>query len=167
MGLYFKDNFFNSGETSVMNEAGEIVGTVDLKSSFGSSLDVYDETGMKVYSGSFRFFSNKWEVCDRNEYELGVLRMRMSFFSKKYEYDAGERGIYEITSPAFSKEYEIQGEGGRCVATFHRVSGWLQSGAYHLKNDSQHLDDWELIAVVMGVHAIQKRVNSSGSSAST
>lgn len=167
MGLYIKDNFFNSGETSVMNEAGESVGTVDLKSAFGSSLDVYDETGTKVCSGSFRSFSNKWNVCDQNEYELGVLRMRMSFFSKRYEYDAGERGIYEITSPAFSKEYEIQGEDGRCVATFHRVSGWFQSGAYHLKNDSHLLGDWELIAVVMGVHAIQKRASNSASSAST
>ena len=167
MELFFKDNFFNAGTTEVMNEAGEMVGSVDLKSAFGSSLDVYDESGMKVCGGSFRFFSNKWVVSDRNDEELGVLRMRMSFFTKRYEYDAGERGVYEITSPAFSKEYEVLNEGGETAARFNRISGWLQSGAFHLENNSLHLGDWELIAMVMGVHAIQKRANNSAASAST
>lgn len=167
MGLYFKDNFFSSGTTDIMNEAGEIVGSVDLKSAFGSSLDIYDVTGRKVCGGKFRFFSNKWEVMDENEYELGVLRMRMSFFTKKYEYNAGERGIYEITSPSFSKEYDVQDESGQTVAQFQQTSSWLQSGAFYLDNNSQLLTDWEWIAVIMGVHAIRKRANNSASSAST
>ncbi|KKO54223.1 hypothetical protein [Paenibacillus sp. DMB20] len=167
MSLYVKDNFFNAGTTEILNEAGEAVGSVDLKSAFGSSLDVYDDRGQKVCSGTFRFFSNKWEIADKDEYEIGVLRMRMSFLTKKYEYDANERGVYEILSPAFSKEYEVVDQSGRTVAGFRRISGWLQSGAYHLENNSGHLSDWELIAVVMGVHSIQKRVNKSASSAST
>lgn len=161
MGIYFKDNFFSAGMTDIMNEAGDILGHVDLKSAFGSSLDVYDQAGMRVCVGKFRFFSNKWEVSDANEYELGVLRMRMSFFTKKFEYDAGERGIYEITSPSFSKEYEVQGEDGRIIASFRQTSNWLQSGAFYLENGSDRLGDWELIAVVMGVHAIRKRANNS------
>lgn len=167
MGIYFKDNFFSSGTTDIMNENGEIVGNVDLKSAFGSSLDIYDETGEKVCGGKFRFFSNKWEVSDANEYELGVLRIRMSFFTKRFEYDAGERGIYEITSPSFSKEYEVQDQGGRTVARFSQTSGWLQSGAFYLENDSHLISNWEWIAVVMGVHAIRKRANNNGASAST
>lgn len=161
MGLYFKDNFFSAGTTDIMNETGEIVGSVDLKSAFGSSLDVYDKAGMRVCGGKFRFFSNKWEISDANEYELGVLRMRMSFFTKKFEYDAGERGIYEIISPSFSKEYEVQGEDGQVIARFNQTSNWLQSGAFYLENGSEHIGEWELIAVVMGVHAIRKRANNS------
>ncbi|NMO95189.1 hypothetical protein [Paenibacillus lemnae] len=164
MGLYIKDNFFNAGETEVRNEAGEHIGSVDLKSAWGSSLDVYNQDGQKVCSGKFRFFSNKWEVMNADEAVLGVLRMRISFFSKKYEYDAGERGTYEIVSPVFSKEYEILDEGGTKMASFRRVSGWFQSGAYHLENHSPALGDWELAAVVMGVHAIQKRKNNSAAS---
>ena len=72
----------------------------------------------------------------------------MSFFSKKFEYDAGGRGIYEINSPAFSQEYVIQRENeGETVATFERTSGWLHSGAYCLENYSTQLGDYELVAV--------------------
>ncbi|MGF7048212.1 hypothetical protein J2T13_002719 [Paenibacillus sp. DS2015] len=163
MELYFKDNFFNAGISDIMNEAGETVGSIDLKSSIGSSLDVYESTGVRICGGKFRFFSNKWEVSDSSDELMGVLRARMSFFSKKYEYDAGRRGIYEIISPAFSKEYSIQSTHGETVVTFARVNGWLQSGAYGLHNNSAELNHYELVAVVMGVHEIQKRSRANSS----
>ncbi|AJS57356.1 hypothetical protein [Paenibacillus sp. IHBB 10380] len=163
MELYFKDNFFNAGISDLMNEAGEPVGSIDLKSAIGSSLDVYDSTGAKVCGGKFRFLSNKWGIIDNKDELMGVLRARMSFFSKKYEYDAGNRGTYEITSPAFSKEYNIQSANGETVVTFARVNGWLQPGAYGLHNKSSELNHYELVAVVMGVHEIQKRSRSNSS----
>ncbi|QYR20886.1 hypothetical protein KZ483_24545 [Paenibacillus sp. sptzw28] len=161
MELYFRDNFFNSGTGDIMNEEGESAGALDLKTAFGSSLDVYDKTGTKVCAGHFPFFSNKWEITGEGERLLGVLRVRMSFLSKRFEYDAGDRGIYEITAPAFSQEYSIQDISGQTVAAFARTSSWLQSGAFCLQNDSSRLDSYELVAVVMGVHAIQKRQRSS------
>ncbi|MEK6989984.1 hypothetical protein NST08_06970 [Paenibacillus sp. FSL K6-1566] len=166
MDLYFKDNFFSAGWTDIMNVNGESIGTLDLKSAFSSSLDVYDASRTKVCSGSFRFFSNKWNVVDAEDRELGVLRMRMSFVTKKFEYDAGDRGIYEIVSPAFSNEYEISDGRGSFVPRFSRISGWLQPGAYRLHNSSGVLGDYELIAVVMGIHEIRKRNNSEAASAS-
>jgi hypothetical protein len=87
----------------------------------------------------------------------------MSFMSKRYEYDAGPRGVYEITSPTFSKEYRIQGYDGRTVAVFNQTSRWFQSGAFHVDNGSPLLDSYELITVVMGVNAIQNRHQSAGS----
>ncbi|MNP59541.1 hypothetical protein D3C76_1545440 [compost metagenome] len=107
--------------------------------------------------GKFRMLLNKWVISDGREMQLGVLRRRISFFTKKYEYDAGRRGIFEIISPAFSKEYSIQKSNGEIVATFARINSWLQSGAFCLKNESKDLDSYELVAVVMGVHEIQKR----------
>ncbi|GIO98757.1 hypothetical protein J14TS5_38430 [Paenibacillus lautus] len=166
MHLYFKDNFFSSGITDIMDREGSIIGSLDLKSAFGSSLDVYNASGDPVCSGSFRFFSNKWNIVSGNGDELGVLRMRICFFTKKFEYDAGSRGVYEITSPAFSNEYEITDDAGRVIAQFSRISGWLQSGAYQLQNESDVLGDWELVAVVMGIHQIRKRNNNAAASSS-
>jgi hypothetical protein len=80
----------------------------------------------------------------------------MSFFSKRFEYDTHERGSYEITSPGFSKEYSIKNNKGEMVASFAKTSSWIQSGAYHLQNNSDLLDSFELVAVVMGVHSIHK-----------
>lgn len=158
MELYFSDNFFNAGKQEIMNRDGEAVGVLDLKSAFGSSLDIYDVNGAFLCGGKFRFFSNKWHIQGPNERPLGLLRVRMSFFSKRFEYDAGDRGTYEITSPAFSREYTILHRGnGQEAASFAKISGWLQSGAFCLQNHSTELDDFELVAVVMGVHAIQKR----------
>jgi hypothetical protein len=165
MELYFKDNFFSAGETPIMNAAGEQAGTMDLRSMFSASLSVFGPTGELRVTGSFRFFSGKWEIADAGESVLGVLRSRLSFFSKRFEYDAGERGIYTIESPAFSRSYAIHDHAGIEVASFDKTSGWLESGAFCLKNRAALLDSYELIAVVMGVHSIQKRNNAAASSA--
>ncbi|AOZ93816.1 hypothetical protein [Paenibacillus crassostreae] len=157
MELYFKDNFFSSGESDIMNTAGEVIGRIDLKSAFSSSLDVYVSSGQLACTGKFRMLLNKWVIADRRDIQLGVLSRRMSFLKKKYEYETDNRGIFEITSPAFSKEYIIQKSNGENVASFSRINNWLQSGAFRLCNDAKELDSYELVAVVMGVHEIQKR----------
>ncbi|MDR6727058.1 uncharacterized protein YxjI [Paenibacillus amylolyticus] len=162
MELYFKDNFFNAGYTEIMNQDQEQVGHLDLKSAFGSSIDVFAPSGL-ICSGKFRMLTNRWDVTSADGSHWGVLRARLSFFSKKYEYDAGSRGVYEVSAPAFSQEYEITGMGGRTVASFRRTSGWFSSGAFVLHNESEQLGTYELIAVVMGVHAINKRRNSANS----
>lgn len=52
---------------------------------------------------------------------------------------------------------------GRMAASFRRTSGWFSSGAFVLDNQSEYLDTYELVAVVMGVHAINKRRNAANS----
>ncbi|GGN97957.1 hypothetical protein [Saccharibacillus kuerlensis] len=161
MELYFSDNFFNMGETEIMNAAGEASGTMDLRSAFGASLDIYGPGRELLYTGKFQMMLNRWRVLDASEREIGLLRPRFTLFSKKFEYDAGGRGVYEIESPNFSKEYSIM-ESGAEVATFAKTNGWLRSNAYRLDNRSR-LDDYEMIAIVMGVNAIRKRQQSSNS----
>jgi uncharacterized protein YxjI len=159
--LYFKDNFFNSGKTVIWNEQQETLGEVDLKSTFGSSIDVYDAHGSLKYSGHFPIFSNKWNVFGSDGSEVGKLRHRIAFFSKRFEYEAYGHAVFEITSPAFSREYQICTEDGIVVANFEKVSGWFQSDAYSLENHSDVLDDYELVVVIMGMHEMQKRENSA------
>ncbi|ANS75921.1 hypothetical protein AWM70_16110 [Paenibacillus yonginensis] len=165
MTLYFRDNFFNAGETEILNERNEQVGYLDLKSAFGSSVEVYGE-GIQVCSGRFPFFSNRWEIQDIQGQTLGVLRSRFTFFSKKYTYETNGRGEYDILSPAFSREYEVVNDYG-VVARFAKVSGWFSASAYELCNYSELLNDYELVAVIMGVHEIQKRHNNSSNPAVT
>ncbi|RAP77221.1 hypothetical protein [Paenibacillus montanisoli] len=163
MNLYFRDNFFNSGITEIFCEQQENVGHLDLKSAFGSAIEVYGKDSQLICSGGFRFFSGKWEVSGANGEQLGVLRSRLAFFTKKFTYEAEGRGSYEIVSPAFSKEYEISDESGVLVARFEQVNGWFSSGAFVLNNQSAYLDTYELVAVIMGMHAIQKRQRSAAS----
>lgn len=162
MNLYFSDKFFSAGITEIMNEAGEGVGRIDLRSAFGSSLDIYGSQNELLYTGKFRMMMNRWRVLDANEQEVGLLRPRFTLLSKKFEYDAGDRGVYMIESPNFSKEYSIT-ENGTEVANFAKTNGWMRTDAYGLINRSR-LDDYEMIAVVMGVNAIRKRQQSSSSS---
>ena len=165
MELYFSDKFFSAGITEIMNEAGEAVGRIDLRSALGSSLEVYGPQCELRYTGKFRMMLNRWRVLDARENELGVLRPRFTLLSKKFEYDAGERGVYEIESPNFSKEYSMT-ENEAEVANFAKTNGWMRTDAYRLVNRSR-LDDYEMIAVVMGVNAIRKRQQSSSSSGSS
>lgn len=162
MKLIFRDHFFSAGTTEIVDEASQPAGHLDLKSAFGSSLDVYDRDGRLLCGGAFRTFSNKWEITGARGEELGVLRARFSLFEKKFEYDAGGRGVYEIHSPAFSREYSVLDPMGKEVASFGRVSGWFSAGAYALECSTDKLDPYELVAVVMGVHSIQKRHQQAG-----
>ena len=155
MELYFRDRFFSSGTSEIMDASGSELGHIDLKSAFGSSLDIYDSSRNLIYSGEFRVFSNKWNVLDPQGETIGIVRSRMSFLEKKFEYQAGSRGIFTITSPAFSRDFTIVDE----------VSGFFSSGAYRLHNNSSEIDSYELIAVIMGVHSIRKRQSQAANSA--
>lgn len=157
MELYFNDQFFSTGQTDIMDENGTPAGMLDLESMMSSSISVYGPDSMLRCSGQFRFFSGKWEVLNAAGEELGLLYARFSLFSKRYEYDAGHRGVYSIESPAFSQHYSILDGNESEVATFQKISGWLQAGAFQLQNRSPQLDSYELVAVIMGVHSIQKR----------
>ncbi len=161
MNLYFRDNFFNTGVTEILNGQEENVGHLDMKSAFGSAIDVYGQNGQLLCSGSFPFFSGKWEVTGADGKQLGVVRSRFAFFTKKFTYETESRGSYEIVSPAFSKQYDISDENSTLVARFEQVNGWFSSGAFLLDNQSELLDTYELVAVIMGMHAIQKRQRAS------
>lgn len=65
-----------------------------------------------LYHGRFPFMSSKWQISGASGEQVGVLRSRMAFLSKKYTYETDGRGTYEIVSPAFSKEYEVTDESG-------------------------------------------------------
>ncbi len=165
MKLYFRDNFFSAGQTDILNEQQEDAGMLDLKDAFGSSIDVYGPGRSLMYSGAFRTFSNKWRIRDARGHEAGVLRSRFAFFTKKYTYETLDGGSYSITSPAFSKAYEVFNASGQCVAKFAKVNGWFASGAFELDNQSEELNDYELACVIMGMHNIQKRQQAASNHA--
>ncbi|MCA1029479.1 hypothetical protein LCL95_00375 [Bacillus timonensis] len=163
--LYFSDNFFSSGMTEIFNEQKEIVGYLDLKSAFSSSVDILDKEQSKMLSGSFPFFSNKWYITDTNENELGYVKTKFSFFTKRFAYYTQDGEEYLIESEAFSREYRIFDLHQNEVAHFEKVSSFFSSPAYQLKNHSDTLTTTELILVVMGVNAINKRRSANGGAA--
>jgi uncharacterized protein YxjI len=159
--LYFTDNFFSAGKTEIFNSSKEKVGELDLKSAFSSSIDVLDKDGNLVVSGRFTFFSNKWRILDGNQQEIGILKQKLTFLSRKYEYDSYGRGTYIIESEPCSREYEIFDEHSSQIAKFEKVSGFFSSSAYQLSTYHEKVSPEELIAVVMGINAIQKRRRSN------
>lgn len=163
--IYFSDNLFSTGITEIFNENQERIGALDLKSAFSSGVHILDVKGNIVVKGSFPFLSNGWVVKDKNEQEIGKLKQRLSFFSKKFIYQSYHNGDYEIKSEAFSKEYDILDQHADLVATFRKVSGFFQSPAFQLNSHASRLSTEELIAVVMGVSMIIKRNHNSAATA--
>ncbi|MET3728330.1 uncharacterized protein YxjI [Fictibacillus halophilus] len=158
--VYFKDTFFSSGKTDIYNGEQQKRGMLDLKSAFSSGVSIEDESGMVVVEGGFPFLSGKWVIKQPDGKELGVVKSSFAFFSKKYRYLTKDH-TYEIEAPAFSKEYIILNENRTEIATFKKINGFFQASAYELKHNSDVLLTEELIAVVMGVNAIEKRNQSS------
>ncbi|MFD0676663.1 MULTISPECIES: hypothetical protein [unclassified Paenibacillus] len=159
--VYFSDRFFSTGLTDIRDEHNNKMGELDLQSMFSSGIHVLDDRGRMTYSGKFRFFSNTWLVLDRDGDEIGALKAKMAFFKKHYAY-VGRHGELRIEAPAFSKEYTVTTVRGEVVAEFARTDGMFSSGAFALTNLSA-LPIEELILVVMGVHAIQKRQSAAAS----
>jgi hypothetical protein len=155
--LYFRDNFFSAGTTEIFNSSKKKVGELDLKSAFSASIDVIDITGNVTVSGKFPFLSNKWVITDANDYEIGVLKSKLSFLSKKYEYTTDSRGVYYIESEPFSYQYDIFDEQSNLAAKFEKVSGFFSTPAFQLSNFNEKVSNEEFVAVVMGINAIQKR----------
>ena len=162
--LYFLDQFFSSGQKDIYTSDEHIVGKLDLKSAFTSTIDVLDLKGNILISGKFPLFSNRWIITNQEGNELGFVRARFSFFAKKYEYTAHERGIFRIDSETFSQRYEILNEKGKKVGQFKKVNSVLSSPGYELSQASKEIEIEEMIAVVMGVNAIQKRSHAAAKS---
>ncbi|MCF6139250.1 hypothetical protein [Pseudalkalibacillus berkeleyi] len=162
--IYFSDNFFSAGKTSIYDENKGELGTLDLKSAFSSSLSVWDASNNLVVEGRFRFFTRKWFVTNATGHELGTLRQKWSFFTKKYEYETNGRGTYLIISEGFSKEYRVLNQNEQIVAHFEKKSNFFQSDAYKLTNNSDELSNEELVAMVMGITMIIKQNHSAASS---
>ncbi|CDN41983.1 MULTISPECIES: hypothetical protein [Paenibacillus] len=161
MPIYFKDNFFNSGPTEIMDEDGTVIGHVDLRSMFGASLEVFDRDGATLFQGKFPLFSRRWSVLGQGEREAGELRQRLAFLSKRFEYDSFGRGVFEIASPAFSDLYEITDEAGNMAAGFRKVSGWVLPSAYRLETYTSSVGEMEWVCVILGMNAIQKAARTS------
>lgn len=157
--VYFSDRFLSTGLTDIRDERNEKMGELDLQSMFSAGIHVLNKEGSMVYSGKFRFFSNAWLVMNHNGDEIGVLKAKWAFFKRQYSYK-GPQGELRIEAPAFSKEYTVTTLDGDAVAEFAKTDGMFSPGAFALTNRSS-VPMEELILVVMGVHAIQKRQNSA------
>ncbi|MDZ5710802.1 hypothetical protein [Jeotgalibacillus haloalkalitolerans] len=163
--IYFSDQFFSAGRTDIFNGEKEKIGTLDHKSAFSSGINIEDILGETVIEAGFGFFSNKWTI-KRGEEELGFVKNALSFFTKKYRYFKNGQE-YEVESPAMSKEYTIFDSSRVAVASFRKVSGFFQTAAYELTNHSELFEADELIAVIMGVNAIEKRNRNSSAGGAT
>lgn len=160
--LYFSDSFFSSGKTDILTEVEEKIGEIDLKSMFSSSVDIMNGKQEVLVSGKFPMLGIHWRILDREGTELGKLKEKFAFFSKKYLYEAYDRDTFLIDSELFSKDYVIKRESDEAViATFKKVSGIFSSAAYELDNYTNTLTSPELIAIIMGVNAMQKRNNNA------
>lgn len=163
--VYFQDNFFSTGNTDIKDGDNNRVGSLDLKSAFSSSVSIMDEENLEMMRGFFPFFSNTWQVEDYQNEQLGSLKHAWFSFSKKFHYETNNRGVYEITSPVFSREYYVKDHQGQEIATFTRVDSFFSAPAFKLVNKSAELSSEELVVVIMGVNAIEKRRRSNNSNA--
>lgn len=155
MELYFKDNFFSNGVTEIMDESGTEVGSLDLKSAFSPSVDVYGRSGELFYKGRLETIApyRRWKILDANKEEIGELRSKFSWKGRIFEYDAGRRGVYGIRAP-FSLEGFAITENDQKIASYAKINGWLSPNAYVLRSPSLRIEPYEWVAVVMGVSAL-------------
>lgn len=154
--LYIKDNFFSAGQTAVMDEERQLVGSLDLHSMFSSKVSYQPLQSKNLYTAHFTVFSMKW-VIELNNQDIGLLRSKLTLFSQKYLYESFGKGTFRIESQAFSKEYSVYNDREELVATFKKINGWFESSAFRLENVTEELTNAELILAIMGVNQIQRK----------
>lgn len=159
--LYFSDNFFSTGKKDIFTKDKEIVGELNMKSAFTSTIDILDIKGNHLINGKFPLFSNRWTITNQKQEELGFLRSRFSFFAKKYEYTAQDRGIYKIETEVMFNKYEIVDQTGSRIGQFSIIKNFFMAPAYELIQFKEDLEINEMIAIITGINAIQKRSHSA------
>lgn len=162
--VFFSDNFFSAGRTDILNDQKEKIGEIDLKSAFSSSIDVLDLNGVIVVNGKFPVFGNRWKIYNQSNREIGEVKVKFTFLAQKYEYQVYGGKAFTIQAEPFSRKYEIFNDHQELIAKFAKVSGFFSAAAFQLSSFTEEISVEELVAVVMGVNAIQKRRNSSASS---
>lgn len=163
--LYVSNTFFSTGKTDIVNETQEKVGVLDTKSTFTSAVDVLDENEHLVISAKFPFMRNKWFVTDYSGQEIGILKGKFAVLAKKYEYTAHNRGVYLIDSEPFSRSYSIY-EKEELIGTFKRINGIFSTSKYQLSTSNNKISNFEWVAVVMGIQAIEQRKKSAAANSS-
>lgn len=151
--LYFKDTFFSAGESAILDEAGESVGMMDLHGLARAKIDIYGPEGELRYLAKLMPFLLWWKVMNPAKEELGMLTLQAALLKRKFKYDAGERGMYTIEAPAFTKEFVVTYEGAEVASLIKTNNFWSYSDAYWLHNESK-LDAYEWVAVAMGVNTL-------------
>jgi hypothetical protein len=159
--VYFAGNFFDAGLTDIWDGEERRIGRLDLQDMFSAGVTVFDLHGIELAAGKFRFLSNKWLVTGKNGIEIGELRGRFAFFSTKFEYEHGRLGIFPIVAEPFSKEYAIDAPDGTPAVGLRKTNFFLGPASFELHNSSG-LPTAEWIAVVMGIHAIERRRRNNG-----
>lgn len=163
--VYISDHFLSSGETTIRDVENNVIGYLDLKSMFKSGVSVLDVNRATLASGKFKFFSNQWLVLNKVEEQIGVVKQKFFSFSKKYTYTTSGGDIFYFTSRAFSKNFLIFDERHQEVASFQRTSSFFSTPAYKINHNNDHFTTEELIIVVMGINAIEKRNQSNAANA--
>jgi len=74
--LYFKDTFFSSGESGILDEAGENVGMMDLHGLARARVDIYGPEGELRYTAKLMPFLLWWKVTNPAKEELGMLTLQ-------------------------------------------------------------------------------------------
>src|SRR5690606_35222992 len=115
--------------------------------------------------GKFAPLTNQWKIFDQNNQQLGIVKPKFFSFSKKYTYTRLDDVMFFINAPALSRDFTVYYEKDDVVATFIRMNGFFSSASYEIHLHSS-LEMEELIAVVMGVNAIEKRKRSSSANSS-
>jgi|GEM_PF-1245206 len=156
MDLYFNERTWTKGLSDILNSKGEKVGVIDLKSAWTSSIAIYDASDALICTGNFRTFSLKWDVKDAKGKNMGTIRDSSSFFKRKYQYETEGRGVYTIEIAPFMGACTVVDAYRSIAATFQQINGWLQADAFRLRNHSPWLNHYELIAIIFGMHQINK-----------
>ncbi|WP_413376119.1 hypothetical protein [Alkalihalobacillus sp. 1P02AB] len=162
--VYFRENFFSSGLTDIMDSNEQKIGSLDLKSAFSTKVSILDENNIEMMRGFFRGFSGKWRMLDYKERELGYVQQQIWSWNKKFYYIKPDETRYLIQAPAFSHSYQILNEVEEVVGEFERISSFFSAPAFKLTNRSTELSTEELILAIIGVNSIQRRNNAAANS---
>jgi hypothetical protein len=108
------------------------------------------------------FSSGQTDILTQDESKIGSLNLKSMFSSSVDILDETDQVLCSAKFKFFSNKWFILNakEAEEVAAKFEKVSGFFSSAAFRLTNHSEQLYLAELVALVMGVNALQKRQNS-------
>ncbi|GGN97962.1 hypothetical protein [Saccharibacillus kuerlensis] len=153
MELLFEGRSWTVGKSDIRRSDGTAAGMLDRRA-MTSLVHVLDNEEYVMYQGRMERHPRSWVV--RNEYDevVGRLRKRAGVSFKHFVYDAGTRGVFEITKDSAARRYRIEGPDGIIFAEWDRR--WGRTVAYRLQPESGSgtVSQHEWIAALLGLEEL-------------
>ena len=166
--IILQDKFIELGESPIYDSEYNNIGTVSYKLSLANKFKILKDQDC-VFEGTSKVLAlmPQMSIANRDGIEVGVIKRKFTFFTKKYLYTREDGATYEIVGNIMDRKFKVLRTDGTPVINIYTLSSIisLRPHTFAVEFLESDIDVWEGITVIQGVRMMVKDENSTSGGA--